>query len=386
MFSTTANEGHFAPTVPFARGLVATGHDVRVAAPVSFGATLARAGLAHEPFADAPPEVIGPIMASLPTMTVQEADKVVVREVFGRIDARAALPALLTTIRGWRPQLVVRESAELGSLAAAERCGVPHVQVCIGMHEVAARLAELVDTPLQELGRIAGLAQGHLTSALQAETLLSLVPECLDYPSGQDSPPPGVVHRFHEPAPAVGAHDLPVWGDPELPLVYVTFGSVTGSLPPFRGVFGAALEALAGHDVRVLMTVGRTVEPRDLEPLPANAHVAQWIPQDAALSEAAAVLGHGGFGTTMGAVTAGVPQLVVPLFTFDQVANGAHIAAVGAGITTGMAPDAVQRAASDLPRLLADPAFGQAAGQVATALRELPAPAEAVPVLAALAH
>ena len=49
------------------------------------------------------------------------------------------------------------------------------------------------------------------------------------------------------------------------------------------------------------------------------------------LRHAAAMLGHGGFGTTMGALAAGVPQVVMPIFTFDQVVNAEHVAAVGAG-------------------------------------------------------
>ena len=75
-----------------------------------------------------------------------------VREVFARIDAQAALPSLIETVERWRPDVVLRESAELASLAAAERAGVPHVHVCIGMHEVATRFAEAIGDPLEELG------------------------------------------------------------------------------------------------------------------------------------------------------------------------------------------------------------------------------------------
>ncbi len=132
---------------------------------------------------------------------------------------------------------------------------------------------------------------------------------------------------------------LPAWGDPAQPLVYVTFGSVTGSLPPFAGVFREALDALADLPARVLMTVGRRVEPASLGPLPANAHVEQWLPQAAVLAQASAVLGHGGFGTTLGALAAGVPQVVAPIFTSDQVVNGTHVAAAGAGRTVPPGPD-----------------------------------------------
>jgi MGT family glycosyltransferase len=177
---------------------------------------------------------------------------------------------------------------------------------------------------------------------------------------------------------------LPDWGDPDLPLVYVTFGSVAGSIPPFAGVFRTALDALADLDARVLMTMGRARDPAELGPLPANAHVTQWLPQDKVLVHAAAMLGHGGFGTTMGALAAGVPQVVVPLFSFDQAVNGEHVGAVGAGLSTGMGEGSVERGAAELPRLLAEPSYAESARRVAAALRELPPPIEAVPVLAAL--
>jgi hypothetical protein len=385
LFSTTANDGHFGPLLPFVRACVQVGHEVRVAAPVSYAAALARAGLAHEPFADAPPEVIGPVMARLPTLAVEEADALVLREVFGRIDAQAALPSLLETVERWRPHVVVRESAELGSLAAAERAGVPHVHVCIGMHEVASRFAEGVAEPLEELGRLAGVAEGRLAEALTDETVLSLVPELLDHASGEVGPEAHTFRRFHEPAP-VGSGPRPSeWGDPDLPLVYVTFGTVAGSIPPFAGVFREALDALADLDARIVMTIGRKRDPADLGPLPANAHVFQWLPQAEVLAHAAAMLGHGGFGTTMGALAAGVPQVVAPLFSFDQAVNGEHVASVGAGLTSGMAPGGVGRAAAQVPRLLEDPGYAESARRVAAALRELPPPGEAVPVLTGLA-
>jgi UDP:flavonoid glycosyltransferase YjiC (YdhE family) len=384
LFATTANEGHLGPLLPFARACGSAGHEVRVAAPASFGDALARASLRHEPFADAPPAVIGPVMASLPTMSPKEADDVVLREVFGRIDAQAALPALLETVERWRPQVIVRESAEIASVAAAERAGVPHVHVCIGMHEVASRFADTMGDPLEELGRLAGLAEGQLGAALAAETIFSLVPELLDFAPSQTPLKAHAFKRFHEPAVATNEPRPSDWGDPNLPLLYVTFGSVAGSIPTFAGVFREALDALADLDARVLMTVGRQVDPDGLGPLPANAQVRQWLPQDAVLAHAAAMLGHGGFGTTMGALTAGVPQVVSPLFAFDQVVNGDHVASVGAGISTAIGPGAVGRAAAEIPRLLADPTYAESARRVAAAIAELPPPSEAVPLLAGL--
>ena len=96
------------------------------------------------------------------------------------------------------------------------------------------------------------------------------------------------------------------------------------------------------------------------------------------------MLGHGGFGTTMGALAAGVPQVVVPLFTFDQVVNGDHVAAVGAGITVEKGPGSVAFAAAEVPRLLADPSYAAGARTIAAALGDLPSATDAVPFLAGL--
>ena len=383
--ATTANDGHFGPLKPFARALAGAGHEVRVAAPASYAGAVAAAGFTHVPCADAPPELIGPVMDRLPTMAFDEADDVVLREVFARIDAQAALPALIASVERWRPDLVLRESAELASLAAAVRAGVPHVHVCIGMHEVVSRFAEAIVEPLDELGRLAGLTAGRLGSALDSEVIVSLVPEVLDRVRGQAGSGRDDFLRFHEPSPPATGQLLPEWGDPQAPLVYVTFGSVTGSLPSFAGVFGEALDALADVEARILMTVGRKVDPAVLGPLPANARVEQWFPQGVVLEHAAVMLGHGGFGTTMGALRAGVPQVVVPLFSFDQVLNGDHVAAVGAGITVDAGPASVGPAAAQVPRLLDDRAYAAAAGRVAAAIDDLPPASDAVPVLVRLA-
>jgi UDP:flavonoid glycosyltransferase YjiC (YdhE family) len=281
--------------------------------------------------------------------------------------------------------LIIRESAEFASLAAAEGAGVPHVQVCIGMQELAVRMADAAAEPLQKLGALAGLADGQLTAALAGEAIFSLVPDVLDYASGPVLAGADVIKRYHEPMPVTGGSRPPEWGDPERPLIYVTFGSVTASLAPFAGVFREALDALADLEATVLMTVGRKLDPEDLGLVPANARVLQWVPQETVLAHAAAMLGHGGFGTTMGALAAGVPQVVVPLFALDQGINGERVAAVGAGITTRLGSLDVRRGVAELPRLLEEVSYGEAARRIAAALRELPPPAQAVPILTALA-
>ena len=125
LVASTAGAGHWAGLLPFARAAVAAGHDVRVAAPASFAATVEGAGLVHEPFADADPAALGAVFGRIPAVTMHEADDLVVREVFGRLDTRAALPAVQALVERWRPDVVLREPAELGVLRRRGAGGDP---------------------------------------------------------------------------------------------------------------------------------------------------------------------------------------------------------------------------------------------------------------------
>src|SRR4051794_1035326 len=367
-----------------ARACAAAGDEVRVAAPASYAHAVEHAGFAHVAFADPPPELIGPVMSRLPGLTFEEGNALVLRDVFGRIDAQAALPALIEVVATWRPDVVVREPAELGSLAAAVRFGVPHVQVAIGMQEMSRLFVEHTAEPLAELARLAGL-EDSLHDQVAVEPLLTSVPQVLDRAGDEGSGEDEVLLRYRDELPPTPADPLPVWGDAGLPLVYVSFGSVTGSLPPFAGVFREALDALADLPVRVFMTVGRRVDLAAIGPVPANARVEPWWPQQAVLREAAAVLGHGGFGTMMGALRSGVPQVVVPLFSSDQAINARHVDAAGAGLAVAQGPGAVARACRQIPAVLAEPGLRDGARSVAAAVDTLPSVDAAVEVVHALA-
>ena len=383
LFSTTAGSGHFGPMVPFAQACRDAGHDVKVAAPASFAQAVAATGLEHAPFADVPPEVMGPIFGRLPHLPREEADRIVMSEVFGRLDAHAALPGVTAILTNWRPDVVVREFCEFGSLVAALKAGIPQVEVAIGFAVSAAPALRVVAAPLAELDAIAGLPEGAASGALSSGPVFSCVPAEID---GGDGTGGVRIRRFRDPSftPGVTA-PLAQWGDPGHPLVYVTFGSVTATVPIFSGIYRSVLDALAGEPVRVLMTTGRGVDPSSLEPVPANARVEQWLPQADVMPHADVVVGHGGFGTTMAALAGGVPQVVTPLFAYDQFVNAEQVAAVGAGVCLDGGPEAVPALAEALATVLADPTYKEKAQGVATAMAALPPVNSAVALLEELA-
>jgi len=60
--------------------------------------------------------------------------------------------------------------------------------------------------------------------------------------------------------------------------------------------------------------------------------------------------GHGGFGTTQGALAAAVPPVVLPLFSFDQFLSAERVAGVGVGVALIDGTAAERRAGDLLPR------------------------------------
>ncbi|KRB44283.1 glycosyltransferase [Terrabacter sp. Root181] len=394
LFATTAGTGHFGPMTSVARACAEAGHEVRVAAPESFASHVTRAGLEHVPFDDVPPEVMGAVFGRLPSMSPEEANATVVRDVFGRLDAQAAWPRVQEVVDDWAPDVILREPCEFGSLAAAVRSGVPHVEMAIGLGNLQRWAGQVLVDPLGELDVVAGLDRGSCAAAMSSAPVFSQVPPSLDITdedgsgTNDDAAGGGVptVMRYRDGEASTRSGTLPTtWGDSERPLVYVTFGSVTAGFEELSTVFRLSLDALADLPVRVLLTTGHAGDPEALRPWPRNAHVEQWWPQDDVMPLASAVVGHGGFGTMMSALAAGVPQVLVPLFAFDQEVNAQRIDEVGAGVRLGGRQVAMSGLAEAVNRVLDDAGVRSRADALADEIAGLPDASEVVPLVEAMA-
>lgn len=381
LVSTTAGWGHFGPLVALARAAAEAGHEVVVAAPASFASEVAGTGLRHRAFADPPPGQVERLFDQVPALSFEEAEAMVVAEVFGQLRPRAALPGLLDLVDEWRPDVMLREPLELGSLAAAVSLGVPHAVAAVGVTALTAHVSTLLAGPLADLDSLVGEASGTLAAAADSAPVLTAVPAALDAPGGSGSGT-GPLFRFRDPTLTSTTGRLPsAWGDPALPLVYVTFGSVSARLDGYGRLYPAVLAAFADRPVRVLLTTGHAYDGGALPTVPGNVRVEPWWPQPDVMPYADAVVGHGGFGTTLTALAAGVPQVLLPLFSHDQHVNAAHVQAVGAGVTVDGGVAAVAALPDAVARLLADDSRARAARAVAREIATLAPVGEAVSAL-----
>ena len=381
LFACTRGAGHFNPMVPFVDACRRGGHEVLVIGPPPLAAMVERAGYPFAPGEAPPEEQLGAVWARVPTLSYDEAERVVIGEIFATLNVRAMLPGMRATVRRWRPDVILREPAEFASVVVAEEEGVPHVQVGVGLAVSHMEMMSIAEEAVEAW-------RSGLMKRIAASPYVTLFPAALEDPEVAG---PERTHRFRDPAADAPSRPLADWwpGDAR-PLVYVSFGSVTASVPTAAPIYATALEAVAGLDARVLLTTGDAIEEGSLTAPGPHVRVERWVAQADVLPHARAVVCHGGSGTTMGALAAGVPLVVTPLFA-DQPQNARRVAAVGAGLAVGPRDEGAMRSAIDaadlrdaIAAVVEDDAYARAAAGIAADIRALPPADEALALLAAV--
>jgi UDP:flavonoid glycosyltransferase YjiC (YdhE family) len=149
-----------------------------------------------------------------------------------------------------------------------------------------------------------------------------------------DAPPlPNWAHVRHvgpvlEDEAVAAPAALPWPDDDPTPLALVSFS--TGFEQRSVEKLQRTLDALADLPVHVVATTGGIVEPHELS-APANAVVSRYAAHEPILARAALVVMHGGHGTAMRALRAGVPGVVIPGLAGDQPFVAAAVEEWGAG-------------------------------------------------------
>lgn len=134
------------------------------------------------------------------------------------------------------------------------------------------------------------------------------------------------------------------------PLVLISYSTDRLQNGPRR--VQVALDALADLPVAVLASTSGLFGVTQLS-VPANAALVDYLPLGSVMSQAAVAVCHAGHGTTMTALTVGVPLVAVPGLGRDQRPIAARVAELGLGIalpenaTAGQIRDAVTAVLSD---------------------------------------
>jgi UDP:flavonoid glycosyltransferase YjiC (YdhE family) len=312
LFASLASPGHAYPLVPLAVATRQAGHEVHFAVGEAVHDDLAVHGL--RPF--------------------RPADSVY--EIYAE-DLEPELARL-------RPDLVVHEWGLPGAAVAAARAGIPGVWHGFGRlvpdgigFEPPTRVAavphvDICPPSLQDPGFVATAERIELRP--------------VPYPSGS------------------------TWERGSRPLVYLTLGTAFGTAE----LLTTAVAGLAGLGADVVVALGR-VSPAGLARVPDGVTVRTWVPQAAVLARAALVVHHGGSGTTLGALAAGVPQLVLPQGA-DQFTNATALAGGGAAARLDPAEVTEEAIAGHARTLLSPGPHRDAARALAEEIAHMPSPTE----------
>jgi UDP:flavonoid glycosyltransferase YjiC (YdhE family) len=330
LFASLGSVGHTYPLIPLAIAARDAGHEVHFAAGEEVHAPLAANGL--RPFRPA--------------------------DAFYEIYAEDLEPELARL----RPDLVIHEWGLPGAAVAAQRAGIPGIWHGFGRLYPDGIGLEL---PTRNAG---GRGRPHLDICppslqdkdfLATEDRIELRPVPFSAPAA--------------PAAPAAMPALPAWSgrrDPE-PLIYLTLGTAFGT----PELLTAAIDGLASLGARVVVAAGR-VRPDQLGDVPPNVTVQTWVPQADLLPRVDAVVHHGGSGTTLGALTVGAPQLILPQGA-DQFANADALIAAGAALRLLPGEQTAAAIAERTRQLL--PRFGHtshrdAARTIAEEIARLPSP------------
>ena len=184
LFATTASAGIFA-RLSLLRGRCRAGHDVLVR--VSPARRRRLGGRAFRSGAGRAERRGGrPVSGGSGPAFCDGGDGAGSTELYIRLHAGAALDDMLAVIEEWRPDVLVRESAEFSSLVAGERLGVRHARLGIGLSTaLEGQMLSLAGPALDELGATVGVAPG-LGGRAAGSFRLTMAPASLDGPGSAE--------------------------------------------------------------------------------------------------------------------------------------------------------------------------------------------------------
>ncbi|WP_130288112.1 glycosyltransferase [Pseudonocardia sediminis] len=360
--------GHLLPLLPLADALWDSGHEVLLAS----GGEALEADTGNLPVIDVARNLrFGRIAAAaMVTHPVTARAELAgrggdrgVRSLFGPVNEELA-DALVTVVAQWRPDVVIHEPLAAAGALAAARHDVPAVLQENNLFAGADLVGATVGARTMQR---AMWRHGMTALPAPALTLTIAPPSLVGERDGLPMRPVDTGHRRR------GDADVPGWlrAPSDRPRVLVTRTTVAG---PGRGdPMAAAVRAATDVDCELVLVRPTAKVARRAGP---GVRTVGWVPLPEVLPGCAGVVHHGGAGTVLAALSAGIPQLAVP-GAGDRRHNAELVDARGAGIAGEVTSEA-------LDRLVHDGELAATARAVRTEIEAMPPPQARVDAVTAL--
>ncbi|MET4047538.1 MGT family glycosyltransferase [Rhodococcus sp. UYP5] len=158
------------------------------------------------------------------------------------------------------------------------------------------------------------------------DDVLSLVPRVMQ--PNADRVPETV--RFVGPCMDLARLTNSCWAPPTdgARVLLVSFGTGFNERPDF---YRTCIEAFAGTEWHVVISIGHRVDAGELGPVPSNIEIRPHVPQLAVLAAASAFVTHAGMGSCTEALWFAVPTVAIPQ-AVDQFGNATMLEELGVGV------------------------------------------------------
>jgi UDP:flavonoid glycosyltransferase YjiC (YdhE family) len=363
--STVPAAGHLFPMLPLGRAFQARGHAVGVLTSPSMAGVIDPEGFELLPAGPTQREVVAEVARRHGGADVFRPTAEGFGEMFGGARLDLSAEQALESGSAWRPDLLVHEYTDAVGPMLATALGIPFATLGPGPG---------MPPPLVE-------ALTAMAAPRYAERGLELPPNGAALGTWYlDSCPPGLqAPGWSTPARRLLLRPEPhaqPWAPPPAPAapagrpaILVSFGTNFNS----PAVVSPIVRALAPLDAEIVLTIGPGLAAADFDVDPARVRLTPFTPQAHLLAGVAAVVTHGGIGTVLGALSRGIPLVVVPQAA-DQFMQAKQVAAAGAGVALMPGQATSEGVAAAVRAVLADPAIGAAAARLQAEIAAMPAP------------
>ncbi|MGX4765490.1 macrolide family glycosyltransferase [Bacillus mojavensis] len=340
--------GHVNPTLALVEKLCEKGHRVTYATTEEFAASVQQAGaeaLIYHTSLNIDPKQIREMIEKneTPISLLKESLSI--------------LPQLEDLYQNDHPDLIIYDFIALAGKLFADKLHIPVIKLCssyaqnesfqLGSEDMLLKMKE---------------AEAEFKAYLEQEQLPAVsfeqlaVPEALNIvfmPKSFQLQHETFDDRFCFVGPSLGKRTEQESLEIEKgdgPLMLISLGTAFNAWPEF---YKMCIEAFRNSSWQVIMSVGKTIDPESLDEIPANFTIRQSVPQLEVLAKADLFISHGGMNSTMEAMNAGVPLVVIPQM-YEQELTAKRVDELGLGVylpkeevTVSRLQEAVQAVSGD---------------------------------------
>jgi zeaxanthin glucosyltransferase len=346
--------GHLYPMTALARKLQSRGHEVICIGVLDTEPIVQAAGLTFVPYCEKEFPAGSLAAAYVPVAKMQGIDVVnyTSEKLFAPL-TRAALKHLPQILEETGVEALVIDTIHFFIELVPINRGIPYVQVCYALHldlsgttppfifnwphettpEAFTRNIEGVHQAIQTLSPVLAEATHYADStglrsnwqepgSTQSKlAVITQTPKEFDFPG---VPWPAQFH-YAGPLHDGGGREPVAFPWEKLngkPLIYASLGTLVNGLDhAYKAILEATKEL---QEVQLVLSVGHSINPDDLRPIPPDAIIVRTAPQLQLLKRAALCITHAGLNTTLEALAQGVPMVALPI-GYDQPGVAARI-------------------------------------------------------------